>query len=47
MLCSKDFFAPAVRRAAILAFAVAVTALAALGQNLPQPVNLSSAVGGG
>jgi hypothetical protein len=48
VLCLKGFFGPAVGRACGLALALLISPLlAASGQSLPQPINLSSMVGGG
>jgi hypothetical protein len=47
LLCSKDFIYAAVRPLTIFALFVALAAMPVAAQSVPQPVNLSSAVGGG
>jgi hypothetical protein len=47
MFCSKTFIDPVVRRAALLSFALFLTALAAKAHTLPPPIQLSFGAAGG
>jgi hypothetical protein len=47
LLCLRDVFCAAVRPLAVLGLTFALAAIPIAAQNVPQPINLSSAVGGG